>query len=162
MGYKKVLQRLTLESGKSYNVDFSMKEDSVVLNEVTVTGKSTVQQVRDKAFNVGVVDTKKLHTTTLDIGHALDRISGVRVRESGGVGSQMNFSINGFRGKQVRFFIDGVPMDNFGSAFQLNNIPVNLSERIEVYKGVVPVGLGSDALGGAVNIVTNRYGRSPS
>ena len=147
MGYKKVLQRLTLESGKSYNVDFSMKEDSVVLNEVTVTGKSTVQQVRDKAFNVGVVDTKKLHTTTLDIGHALDRISGVRVRESGGVGSQMNFSINGFRGKQVRFFIDGVPMDNFGSAFQLNNIPVNLSERIEVYKGVVPVGLGSDALG---------------
>src|SRR5690606_3709263 len=37
-----------------------------------------------------------------------------------------------------------------------NNIPINLAESIEVYKGVVPVSLGSDALGGAVNIITNR------
>jgi len=34
--------------------------------------------------------------------------------------------------------------------------PVNLAERIEVYKGVVPAHLGSDALGGAINVVTNR------
>src|SRR5690606_1897540 len=45
-------------------------------------------------------------------------------------------------------------------AFQLNNIPVGLAERIEVYKGVVPIGLGSDALGGAVNIITNTYAKS--
>lgn len=69
----------------------------------------------------------------------------------------MNFSLNGFKGSQVRFFIDGVPMDNFGTSFQINNIPINLAERIEVYKGVVPVGLGSDALGGAVNIITNSF-----
>lgn len=47
-------------------------------------------------------------------------------------------------------------MENFGSSFQLNNIPVNLAQRIEVYKGVVPIWLGSDALGGAVNIVTSK------
>lgn len=35
-------------------------------------------------------------------------------------------------------------------------MPVNLAERIEVYKGVVPVHLGGDALGGAINIVTNK------
>ena len=68
----------------------------------------------------------------------------------------MNFSLNGFSGKQVKFFIDGIPMDDFGSSFQLNNIPINLAERIEVYKGVVPIGLGADALGGAVNIVTKN------
>ncbi|WP_350340028.1 hypothetical protein [Paraflavitalea speifideaquila] len=38
-------------------------------------------------------------------------------------------------------------MDNFGSSFQINNIPINFAERVEVYKGVVPVWLGSDALG---------------
>ncbi|MGY0037689.1 TonB-dependent receptor domain-containing protein [Pedobacter sp. NJ-S-72] len=54
----------------------------------------------------------------------------------------------------MKFFLDGVPMDNFGSSFQLNNIPINLAQRVEVYKGVVPVWLGSDALGGAINIVT--------
>src|SRR5690606_25849188 len=51
---------------------------------------------------------------------------------------------------------DGIPMDNFGSSFQLNNIPINFAERVEVYKGVVPVWLGGDALGGAVNIVTKN------
>jgi outer membrane receptor protein involved in Fe transport len=35
-------------------------------------------------------------------------------------------------------------------------MPVNLAERIEVYKGVVPVEFGSDALGGAINIVTKQ------
>ncbi|MDG3581226.1 TonB-dependent receptor [Galbibacter pacificus] len=155
-------KRVPIELGQTgespYNI--VLEESSYDLDEVVVSGKSIVNQVKEKAFNVNVIDAKKLHNTTLDLGHALDRTSGIRVRESGGVGSQMNFSLNGFRGKQVRFFIDGIPMDNFGSSFQLNNIPVNLAERVEVYKGVVPIGLGADALGGAVNIITNTYEKS--
>lgn len=42
----------------------------------------------------------------------------------------------------------------------MNNIPVNFAERIEVYKGVVPVGFGTDALGGVINIVTNKKRRN--
>lgn len=157
LGFEAKEISLNLKQGETVNIDLQLEESSYDLDEVVVSGQSIVNQVREKAFNVSVVDAKELHNTTLDLGHALDRVSGIRVRESGGVGSQMNFSINGFRGKQVRFFIDGIPMDNFGSSFQLNNIPINLAERIEVYKGVVPVGLGSDALGGAVNIITNAY-----
>ncbi len=160
LGFKEKELKVDLNDGETLKLDFQLEESSYDLEEVVVSGQSIVDQVREKAFNVSVVDAKELHNTTLDLGHALDRVSGIRVRESGGVGSQMNFSINGFRGKQVRFFIDGVPMDNFGSSFQLNNIPINLAERIEVYKGVVPVGLGSDALGGAVNIITNGYNKS--
>jgi len=160
LGFEAKEISVSLKQGETVNVALQLEESSYDLDEVVVSGQSIVNQVREKAFNVSVVDAKELHNTTLDLGHALDRVSGIRVRESGGVGSQMNFSINGFRGKQVRFFIDGVPMDNFGSSFQLNNIPINLAERIEVYKGVVPVGLGSDALGGAVNIITNAYSKN--
>ena len=35
-------------------------------------------------------------------------------------------------------------------------MPLNTVERVELYKGVVPSYLGSDALGGAVNIVTRK------
>src|SRR5690606_35793121 len=77
-------------------------------------------------------------------------------REQGGLGSNFNFSINGLSGKSVKYFIDGVPVEVMGSTMSLNNIPVNLSERIEVYKGVVPVHLGSDAMGGAINIITSQ------
>lgn len=132
-----------------------LQESTQELGAVTVTGKSENRLIKEKAYNVDVVDAKKLHHTSLDIGHALDRVSGIRIRESGGVGSRMSFSLNGFTGKQVKFFMDGMPMEDFGSSFQLNNIPINIAERIEIYKGVVPVGLGADALGGAVNIITN-------
>lgn len=157
LGYKPQELELDLRGSARATHNFVLEEDVTSLETVTITGKSVLQEVEEMAFNVAVVNAKSLKATSLDLAHALDRTSGVRVRETGGVGSQMNFSINGFRGNQVRIFIDGIPMDNLGSAFQLNNIPVGMAERIEVYKGVVPISLGADALGGAVNIVTNSY-----
>src|SRR5690606_26457631 len=55
-----------------------------------------------------------------------------------------------------RIFVDDIPVDQLGSSFNLNNLSVNLIDRIDVYKGVVPIGLGADALGGAINIATDR------
>ena len=63
----------------------------------------------------------------------------MKLRESGGVGSDMQLMLDGFSGKHVKVFIDGVPQEGARTVFDLNNIPVNFAERIEVYKGVVPV-----------------------
>ncbi len=63
-------------------------------------------------------------------------------------------SLAGLSGDQIRLFIDGVPLDLSGYPFGLANVPVNLVERVEVYRGVVPIRFGADALGGAVNLVT--------
>ena len=71
----------------------------------------------------------------------------MKLRESGGVGSDMQLMLDGFSGKHVKVFIDGVPQEGAGTAFDLNNIPVNFAERIEVYKGVVPVRLRNRCVG---------------
>jgi len=142
-------------SNESSHIEVTLvKDDSIQLEDVSVLGRSANDLAGRQSYNVTSIDAKKLHNSTLDIAQALDRVSGVRVRESGGVGSDFNFSLNGFSGGRVKFFIDGVPMDDLGSSFQINNIPVNFAERVEVYKGVVPIWLGADALGGAVNIIT--------
>lgn len=156
IGYKSYTESIFLEKGKDYKRNISLKI-GYNLSEVRLIGKNKIREIEALAYNVDVIDATKLKNSTLDVGHALDRASGIRIRESGGIGSRMNLSMNGFRGNQVKVFIDGIPMDNFGSAFQLNNIPINLAKRIEIYKGVVPVGLGADALGGAINIITNTY-----
>lgn len=155
LGYKVVEKNVTLGHGQTYRFKFQMQPETITLNEVMVMGKSNARKVSESAYNVVAIEAKRLYNSSLDMSHALDRISGVRIRENGGVGSGYSFSLNGFTGRQVKFFIDGVPMENFGSSFQINNIPINLAERLEIYKGVVPISLGSDALGGAVNIVTN-------
>lgn len=158
VGFKTTEKKVEVKEGKGNIVDVVLEDNTIELNTVTVVGRSEVQEVNRQSFNVTAVDAKQLYNSTLDLSSALDRVSGVRVRESGGVGSNFNLSLNGFSGNRIRYFIDGVPMDNFGSSFQINNIPINIAERLEVYKGVVPIWLGSDALGGAINIVTgNRF-----
>ncbi|PZW43995.1 outer membrane receptor protein involved in Fe transport [Mesonia algae] len=156
VGFQTYSEKISIKSSRTEVKDVELKI-GYDLEEVTISAKSKIQEIEALAYNVDVVDATKLHNTTLDVGHALDRVSGIRIRENGGVGSRMQLSMNGFRGNQVKVFIDGIPMENFGSSFQLNNLPINLAERVEVFKGVVPVSLGSDALGGAINIVTNTY-----
>lgn len=155
-GYEKALQKVTVK-GSGITLNFTLQPSKASqLQEVAVRGQPRIQRVRESAFNVVALDAKAQFNSTMNLGDLLDKASGVKIRESGGVGSDMGITLNGFTGRHVRVFMDGVPMQGFGSAFQLNNIPVNVAERIEVYKGVVPIEFGTDALGGVINIVTNR------
>jgi outer membrane receptor protein involved in Fe transport len=154
VGFKIKAVRIDFSPGISKDIEVLLEEDVSLLHEVSVSEKSALVKTRQSAYQITAIDATKLHNTTLNIAQGLSVVPGIRVREAGGLGSSVDFSLNGFSGNQVKFFIDGVPMDNFGSSFGINNIPINLAQRIEVYKGVVPVTLGSDALGGAVNIVT--------
>jgi vitamin B12 transporter len=127
------------------------------LAEVTVQVKrSEAQRLVQSAEAVTVLDTKKAKRQTADLGEVLARTQGIAIRRSGGLGSDARFSLNGLYDDQIRFFLDGVPLDLAGYPFGIANVPVNLIERIEVYRGVVPVRFGADALGGAVNLVSDR------
>ena len=119
-----------------------------------------MNRINKSAYNAIALDAKNLHNTTQDLAGSLAKIPGVKVRESGGLGSSTSITLDGFSGKHVKIFIDGVPQEGVGSSFGLNNIPINFAARIEVYKGVVPVGFGTDALGGVINIVTNKKRRN--
>lgn len=158
-GYRKLEQAVEIVAGGREKLTLVLRPQKTELDEVVVTG-SGVSQVNKSAFNAVAIDAAKLHNSTQDLAAALGKVPGVKLRESGGVGSDMQFSLDGFTGKHVKVFIDGVPQEGVGSSFGLNNIPINFAERIEVYKGVVPVGFGTDALGGVVNIVTNKKRRT--
>lgn len=159
-GYETITRSMKLNDKRDVQLDIQLVQKAHTLKEVTVTGLSETAQIKLQAYNVSSIDANKLHNTTSDLNQALNKVSGVRVRENGGLGSSFNFSLNGFTGSQVKFFLDGIPMDNFGTSLQMNNIPINIADHIEVYKGVVPVKLGADALGGAINIVTNSNRRN--
>ena len=159
VGYKTVEKPVTLVSGSRIKQNITITPETQQLDEVTIVSTG-VSRVKRSAFNAVAVDTKELRNTTKNLSEALQKLPGMKLRESGGVGSDMQLMLDGFTGKNVKVFIDGVPQEGAGTAFDLNNIPVNFAERIEVYKGVVPVGFGTDAMGGVINIVTNRQKRN--
>lgn len=158
VGYKTVEKPVTLLRGQRVRQNITISPETQQLDEVTVVSTG-VSRLKRSAFNAVAVDTKELQNTTKNLSDALAKALGMKLRESGGVGSDMQLMLDGFSGKHVKVFIDGVPQEGVGSSFGLNNIPVNFADRIEVYKGVVPVGFGTDAIGGVINIVTNKKRR---
>lgn len=157
LGYTTEVHNLDVVAGVNA-VDFTLDSEATDVGEVVVSA-SGVGRLRRSAFNAIALDAKALQNTTQNISDALSRAPGLKLRESGGVGSDMSLMVDGFSGKHVKVFIDGVPQEGVGGAFSLNNIPAGYAERIEVYRGVVPVGFGADALGGVINIVTNKSRR---
>ncbi len=160
LGYKTVEKTIEITDGERTKLNIVIEPDIKSLKEVAVTGANGVNRINKSAYNAIALDAKNLHNTTQDLAGSLAKIPGVKVRESGGLGSSTSITLDGFSGKHVKIFIDGVPQEGVGSSFGLNNIPINFADRIEVYKGVVPVGFGTDALGGVINIVTNKKRRN--
>lgn len=160
IGYEPFEKEIEVGHDERKYVTIELKKNTVELENIDVVGKSVVQQLNQSAYNVVAIDAKGLYNTNETLTSALSKVSGVKIRESGGVGSNTQMTLDGFSGKQIKVFIDGIPQDGVGSSFGLNNIPINYADRIEVYKGVVPVGFGADALGGVVNIVTNNKRRT--
>lgn len=155
--YKPQTIKIVVKENEAEKINIKLiPKDTTHLDEVKIKSKSAIQEVKESPFNVVALDAKSQYNSTLDLGHLLAKASGVKIREAGGVGGDMNITLNGFTGRNIKIFMDGVPMQGNSSSFQLNNIPVSLAERVEVYKGVVPVEFGGDAIGGAINIVTNR------
>jgi len=122
--------------------------------EVRAEAESAAERRRKSAEAVQVVETQQLQREAVDLGQALARTQGIGVRRAGGLGSSARLSLAGLSDDQVRFFVDGVPLELAGFGPEFANVPVNLVQRMEVYQGVVPARFGSDALGGAIQLVT--------
>ncbi len=154
IGYKTKTFEVTLT--KNMHLNFELEESTVDLQSVSVYGKTASKQLEEGAFTVNAVDIKPNINRMVTLNDLVDRTAGVKLRREGGVGSDFDLTINGMSGNSIRYFIDGVPLETKGSGLTLDNVPLNIVDRVELYKGVVPSYLSSDALGGAVNIVTKR------
>ena len=125
-------------------------------DEVSIRGNSRATGVQRSAAAVSVVDLTEAKQESSDLADVVARKTAVTVQRAGGLGSRAAFSLGGLGGERLRFFLDGVPLELMGYVGGIQNVPVNLVDRVEVYQGVVPIRLGADALGGAVALVSDE------
>lgn len=156
VGFSPYQSVVNVKPGQALRLPAVELKENGRLDEVTVTAKTAARRIRELPYAVAAIDMQAFRHTGSDLNQLLNQTTGVRIREEGGMGSGFNFNLNGFSGKQVKFLLDGVPMDNYSYSFGLHNLSPGLIDRVEVYKGVLPVHLAADALGGAVNIVSRR------
>lgn len=157
MGYEPKEQQATIRPNKTTSLNIIVPIAMTALDEVVVEGQSQeVKELIESAQAVVVVETRAAKVQTADLGEVIARTQGVNIQRTGGLGSQAQFSLNGLSKDQIRFFLNGIPLDAMGYINGLANVPVNLIDRVEIYRGVVPIRFGADALGGAVNIISNE------
>ncbi len=125
------------------------------LDEVVVLGKKVIsRQLRQSPLSVETISLKPILSQGGAFTDVLDRISGVNLRTEGAIGDPVNFSINGLDKKAIVIFKDDVPVSFYGHDFNPTNLNTNMFERVDVYKGVLPLHLGADALGGGINFIS--------
>ena len=97
------------------------------------------------------------------VAELIEREAGVQIRSQGGLGAFTAVSIRGADPGEVAIFLDGVPINRASAAaVDLSRLPVEAIERVEIYRGVVPLELGGQAVGGAIYLVSRLGGRPGS
>lgn len=157
MGFQVQTLKITVGKEHGKKIKVRMKALSQSIEEVVVMGKSEARKIREQAMPVSVISMKQLQGTVSDVQGILAKTVGVAIRASGGVGSTSRLSVRGLEGKRIGFFIDEISLSEQSDFIDLNDIPIDMIDRIEIYKGVVPAKFGGSSMGGAVNIVIKEY-----
>ncbi|MDR7208332.1 TonB-dependent receptor plug domain-containing protein [Flavobacterium piscis] len=149
---KTITKEIDNKTEKTDNKDTNAE----TLENVEVQGTSKKKKIETSGFAVSIIETKEASLRNLTTNELLDRSVGVRVRQNGGVGSNVEYNLNGMSGSTIGIFLNGIEVSTYGQSFNLNNIPPSMIERIEVYKGVLPSHLTGDYVGGAINVVLKK------
>jgi vitamin B12 transporter len=128
------------------------------MEEVVVTATRAEARKSEIAANVTVVskdDIEKLPAS--NAAEVLQYVPGVYVEFNGGLGSDASgIRIQGSEIRHVTIFQDGVPLNLLANPqTDLSYLPVDVIDRIEIYKGAASSAWGS-SLGGVVNIITKE------
>ena len=159
IGYK--LFRKTIKISTPTEIqNITLTEDLKELNEVVVRAEKASAVQEQKAIAIKSIDIKDVIVQNSLLTDVADRISGVRIRRSSSLGDRSDVSINGMRGNAVQIYIDGLPMEFLYPNFDISTLPLSNIKRMDVYKGVLPVDVGTDAMGGAINIITEQKAHS--
>ncbi len=158
VGYKSVEKEIILESGKTIEVNFLTEESSLSLNEVVVSANRNETNRREASVVVGVVSPKIFAATnSVCIADGLNFQPGLRVENNCNNCGFTQIRINGLEGPYSQILIDSRPIFSaLSGVYGLEQIPVNMIERVEVVRGGGSALYGSNAIAGTINIITKE------
>ncbi len=133
--------------------------DSIVLPGQRVHGKRPVGKAAelDGGQAVDVVRGKDLRERHAELAEALAQLPGVQVLRMGGIGSPALLSVRGSSGDQVAIMLGDAVLDLAdGAPLDLADVPLLGIERVEVYRGLAPLQVGTQPLGGTVRLTLRQ------
>lgn len=162
MSLKPTLTAAAVAAALSGTVLPSFAQEAVETEQVKVTASRVEQELMDVNMSVSVITEEQIRRSgARTVGELLEDIPGVRINNDGGQGMK-RVKIRGEDAFRTLVMIDGQKVAEHKS---MSGAPMlidpSMIERIEVIKGPASVLYGSDAIGGAINIITKKGGNKP-
>ncbi|KPJ60441.1 MAG: hypothetical protein AMJ46_06765 [Latescibacteria bacterium DG_63] len=131
------------------------------LEEVLVTASRISESPLKLPAQVSIIDGKdlRLHGTS-ELADLTYLVPTSNLSSFGYLGALSTLSIRNAKSEQVLFLLDGRPLnDPQNGVFNVSTVPLCLLHRIELIRGGASSLWGANAVGGVVNLVTNRFGQ---
>ena len=156
MGYKTQEKTITVSAEATSVVHFQMEEVSFTTDEVVVSANRNEVSRKAAPVVVNVMSAKLFETVnSTDLAKSLNFQSGLRVENNCQNCGFPRVRINGLEGPYSQILINSRPIISaLSGVYGLEQIPVNMIERVEVVRGGGSALYGANAVGGTINIIT--------
>ncbi|HKQ50779.1 MAG TPA: TonB-dependent receptor plug domain-containing protein, partial [Pyrinomonadaceae bacterium] len=157
---------LRVASGDNPPLDISL-ELAGIREEVVVTASGSAQTVDEVSKAITVIDQRELdERDEYSIASALQTVPALRVAQLGGPGAAVEIGARGLRPQDTAVLVDGLRLRDAtaeqGSAQTLlGSLLLTDVSRVEVLRGSGSSLYGSNAVGAAINLVSNEGGGPP-
>jgi iron complex outermembrane receptor protein len=164
-GFVAVETVVELRSGEQRTIVLELRAPPTVEEEITVAATRTNKRIEDVPMRVEVLEREEIEEKMLmtpgDIVMMLNEMGGMRVQATSPSLGAASVRIQGMRGRYTRLLSVGLPLfgEQVGSLGLLQIPPVDLGQVV-VFEGVASALYGAGAMGGVVNLVSRRPGKS--
>ncbi len=135
---------------------------SAVQEQVVVSASLGGALAPEVGSSISVISSDEIANQGVEtVADALRNVEGVSINRTGQMGAVTSAFIRGGNSNYNLVMIDGIPMNDFGGGFDLAPLPTEGVDQIEVLRGPQSALYGSNAVAGAINIVTTQGEGSP-
>lgn len=156
IGYVSQKFKVRIKGRRTQEVNFSLKEDVMQLEQIVVTGNKGEVKRRNSSTLVGVLNAKTFDlVSACSLADGLNFQPGVRVENNCQNCGFTQVRINGLDGHYSQVLMNSRPVFSaLAGVYGLEQIPANMIDRVEVMRGGGSALFGSSSIGGTINIIT--------
>lgn len=157
-GYRTVNKKIFIATGESKTVNFSLIEDALGLNQIVVSATRNRISKKEAPVIVKVLSPKLFKATqSLSLADGLNYQPGVRVETNCQNCGFTQVRLNGLEGQYTQILVNSRPVFSaLNGVYGLEQIPVNIIDRVEVVRSGGSALFGSNAIAGTINVITKE------
>lgn len=162
-GFKTAEQKFSVIQGEN-RLDIVLEQAVIDLNAIVVTATRSGRTLKEAPIHTQVVygsELQKTDATTLSDA-LISNFPGIDFKNLSAGSGGSSIQMNGFGNQYLLILVDGErlnPGDNKENV-DLSRINTDNIERIEIVRGASSALYGSDAIGGVINIITKKNGKT--